>query len=318
VDAARRWTLLGAVGVVVLAVAHTVSSSYVLGTLVFVALNALAALGLSLVMGFAGQVSLGQAAFFAIGAYTSALLSRDAGWSPWLAVVAAMMAGVVAAVAIGLPVFRLSGLLLAMATLGFGVIVYYVLNNWAALTGGPSGLTGIPPLSVGGVALETDARVLPLVALVLLASLGLAGNLVDSRIGRSLRAIHGSEPAAAATGIDVMRLKLAVFAAAGGLTALAGALYAHHVRFVNPSPFGIGYSVELVVMVVLGGMSSPVGAVLGAGAVVVLVEALRALVPALGASHGAAEYEIVLFGLVLMAFMIFVPGGLAGARRRPA
>lgn len=317
-DAPRRWTLLGAVGVVVLAVAYAVPSSYVLGMLVFVALNGLAALGLSLVMGFAGQVSLGQAAFFAIGAYTSGLLSKDLGWHPWLGVAAAIVAGVVAAVAIGLPVFRLSGLLLAMATLGFGVIVYYVLNNWAAVTGGPSGLTGIPPLSVGGVALDTDARVLPLVAFVLLLALGLAGNLVDSRVGRALRAIHGSESAAAATGIDVMRLKLAVFATAGGLTALAGALYAHYVRFISPSPFGIGYSIELVVMVVLGGMASPAGAVLGAGTVVVLVEALRTLVPALGASHGAAEYEIVLFGLVLMAFMIFLPGGLAGGRRRAA
>jgi branched-chain amino acid transport system permease protein len=205
-----------------------------------------------------------------------------------------------------------------MATLGFGVIVYYVLNNWAGLTGGPSGLTAIPPLAVRGVALDTDARMLPLVGGVVLLALGLAGNLVDSRIGRALRAVHGSEAAAAATGIDVLRLKLAVFAAAGGLTALAGALYAHHVRFVSPSPFGFAYSVELVVMVVLGGMASPLGAVLGAGAVVVLVEALRALVPALGAGHGAAEYEIVLFGVVLMAFMLFLPGGLAGARSRAA
>ncbi len=136
-----------------------------------------------------------------------------------------------------------------------------------------------------------------------------------SAVGRALRAIHGSEAAAAAAGIDVLRLKLAVFAVAGGLTALAGALYAHYVRFINPSPFGIGYSIELVVMVVLGGVSSVGGAVLGAGAVVVLVEALRALVPALGLGHGAAEYEIVLFGIILMAFMIFLPGGLAGGRR---
>jgi len=318
VDAQRRWRLLGAVGLVVAAVSYAVPSSYVLGILVFVALNGLAALGLSLVMGFAGQVSLGQAAFFAIGAYASGLFSTGLGWNPWLGVVAAVAAGAVAAVAIGLPVFRLSGLLLAMATLGFGVIVYYVLNNWAAVTGGPSGLTGIPPLSVGGIAIDTDARALVLVGFVLLLALGLAGNLVDSRVGRALRAIHGSEAAAASAGIDVMRLKLAVFAAAGGLTALAGALYAHYVRFINPSPFGIGYSIELVVMVVLGGVSSLPGAVLGAAAVVLLVEALRALVPALGASHGAAEYEIVLFGLVLMAFMIFLPGGLAGGRRRAA
>jgi branched-chain amino acid transport system permease protein len=319
VRAAHRWAALAAATALLWLVAHAVPSTYVLGVLVFIALNAIAALGLSMVMGFAGQVSLGQAAFFAIGAYTSAVLSRDAGVPPVAAMGAAVVAGGVVAAAIGVPIFRLSGLLLAMATLGFGVIVYYVANNWAAVTGGPSGLTEIPPLSVGGVAIDTDARMLAVAGALLMAAVGLAANLMDSRIGRALRAIHGGEAAAAASGIDVLRAKVAVFAAAGALTALAGALYAHYVRFINPSPFGVGYSIELVVMVVLGGVASPVGAVFGAAAVVALVEALRALVPALGGGHGAAEYEIVLFGLVLMTFMAFLPGGLVGAwRRRPA
>lgn len=311
-----RWAALGAAAVVVALLPLTVRSGYVLGTLVFIALNALAALALSLVMGFAGQVSLGQAAFFAIGAYVSGILTAHHGWNGWLALAAAVAVGALTAFMVGMPVFRLSGLLLAMATLGFGIIVYYVLVNSSAVTGGPSGLTGIPPLAVGAFAFDSDGRALWLVGGTLILALGLAGNLVDSRVGRALRAVHGSEAAAAATGIDVTRVKLAVFAVAGGLTALAGALYAHYVRFINPSPFGFGYSVELVVMVVLGGVASLGGAVLGAGVVVVLVEALRALLPALGAAHGAAEYEIVLFGAVLMAFMIFLPGGLTGPWRR--
>jgi branched-chain amino acid transport system permease protein len=287
-----------------------VHSGYVLSALVFIALNAMAALGLSLVMGFAGQVSLGQAAFYAIGAYVSGVLTASHGWNGWAALAAATVAGAAVAFVVGLPIFRLSGLLLAMATLGFGIIVYYVLVNWVSVTGGPSGLTSIPPLALGRFRFDSDARMVWLAWAALLAILALGGNLVDSRIGRALRAIHGSEPAAEAVGIDAARFKVAVFALAGGITALAGGLYAHYVAFINPSPFSFAYSVELVLMVVLGGVASLWGAVIGAAAVVLLVEALRIALPLVGAGHGAAEYEIVVFGLVLMALMILAPGGL--------
>jgi branched-chain amino acid transport system permease protein len=308
--------LLAAAAVLVAVVTWAVESRYVLGMLVFVALNGLCAVGLSLVMGFAGQVSLGQAAFFAVGAYVSGVLTATHGWNGWAALAVAVAAGGGLAFAVGLPIFRLSGLLLAMATLGFGIIVYYVLVNWTAVTGGPSGLTGVPPLAIGGVRFDTDARMLWLAWAALLSVLALAGNLVDSRIGRALRALHGSEAAAAAVGIDTTRLKLGVFAVAGAITALAGGLYAHYLTFINPSPFGFAYSVELLVMVVLGGVASLWGAVLGAAAVVFLVEALRAMLPLLTAAHGAAEYEIAVFGALLMVFMIFLPAGLAGLARR--
>ena len=139
-----------------------------------------------------------------------------------------------------------------------------------------------------------------------------AGLSAGTRIGRALRALHGDEAAAQAAGIDVARLKLGVFALAGGLTALAGSLYAHYLTVINPSPFGFAYSIELVVMVVLGGVASLWGAVLGAAAVVLLVEGLRSLLPLVTMTHGAAEYEILLYGLVLMAFMVFLPRGLSG------
>lgn len=316
--ARARWSVLAAAAVAAALVPFALESRYVVGTLVFIGLNALAALGLSLVMGFAGQVSLGQAAFFAIGAYVSGVLSASWGWNPWASLAVAVAVGAATAYAVGLPIFHLSGLLLAMATLGFGIIVYYVLVNWSSVTGGPSGLTGIPPLAVGGFRFDTDARMLWLTWGLLLLTLGLAGNLVDSRIGRALRAVHGSEAAAQAAGIDTTRLKLGVFSLAGAITALAGALYAHYLTFINPSPFGFTYSVELVVMVVLGGVASLWGAVLGAAAVVALVEALRALLPLVTASHGAAEYEIVVFGLILIGFMIAAPAGLSGIVRRQA
>jgi branched-chain amino acid transport system permease protein len=231
-------------------------------------------------------------------------------------VAAAIVAGAVIALLVGLPIFQLSGLLLAMATLGLGIIVYYVLVNWSDVTGGPSGLTSIPPLAIGGFRFDSDGRMLWLTWACLLVVLGLCGNLVDSRIGRAFRAVHGSEAAAQAVGIDTARLKLGVFSLAGGVTALAGALYAHYLTFINPSPFGFGYSIELVVMVVLGGVASLWGAVLGAAAVVVLVEALRTALPLLGFGHGAAEYEIVVFGLLLMTFMLVAPGGLTALQAR--
>ena len=311
-----RGVTLAAAAAAVAVVPWAVESRYVLGMLVFVALNGLCAVGLSLVMGFAGQVSLGQAAFFAIGAYVSGVLTATYGWNGWVALAAAVAAGAALAFAVGLPIFRLSGLLLAMATLGFGIIVYYVLVNWTAVTGGPSGLTGVPPLAIGRFRFDTDARMLWLAWGALLGVLALAENVVDSRIGRALRAVHGSEAAAAAVGIDTARLKLGVFAVAGAVTALGGALYAHYLTFINPSPFGFAYSVELLVMVVLGGVASLWGAVLGAAALVLLVEALRAVLPLLTAGHGAAEYEIAVFGVLLMAFMIFLPSGLAGLARR--
>lgn len=314
----RRLVLLVAAAIAIGATGGLVRSSYVLGILIFIALNAIAAFGLSLVMGFAGQVSLGQAAFYAIGAYVSGVLTASHGWNGWAALAVAVLAGGATALLVGFPIFRLSGLLLAMATLGFGIIVYYVLVNWSEVTGGPSGLPGIPPLAVGAFRFDTDARMLWLCWGCLLLLLGLGGNLVDSRIGRALRAVHGSESAAAAAGIDVARLKLGVFTLAGASTALAGALYAHYLTFINPSPFGFAFSVELVVMVVLGGAGSLFGGVLGAALIVLLTEALRAALPLLSLSHGAAEYEIVVFGLLLMAVMILAPGGVTALGRRVA
>lgn len=315
-SARRRWGLLLVVAIVIAALPAAVSSRYILSALIFIALNAIAALGLTLVMGFAGQVSLGQAAFYAIGAYVSGVLTATYGWNGWAALALAVVMGGVTAFVVGLPIFKLSGLLLAMATLGFGIIVYYILVNWSGVTGGPSGLTSIPPLSIGRLRLDSDARMFWLTWGCLLFLLGLAGNLVDSRVGRALRAIHGSEPAAQAVGIDTTSYKLGIFTVAGAITALAGGLYAHYLTFINPSPFGFAYSIELLLMVVLGGVASLWGALLGAALVVVLVEALRALSPLLTVSHGAAEYEIVLFGLILMALMVFVPQGLSGIFRR--
>ena len=310
----NTWAPLG-LALIICATPFVVRSGYLLGMLNFIGLNAIAAMGLTLLMGYAGQVSLGLAAFFGLGAYTSGVLTATYGVNPWVAMGLAVLLTSSVAFVIGAPIFRLSGLLLAMATLGFGIVVYYVLVNWTGLTGGPSGLTGIPPLSLGGFRFDRDSRFFYLVWGGVLLFLVLALNLTNSRIGRALRAIHGGELAAQTVGVDTIRLKLQIFVVSAAYTAIAGSLYAHYVTFINPSPFGFGYSIELLVMVVLGGLTSLWGALLGAGAVIVLAELLRTVTPHLF-SRTQAEYEIILFGLLLMGFMIFMPRGLAGLARR--
>jgi len=284
-------------------------SNYYLGIMIFIGLNALAAMGLCLLMGYAGQISLGHAAFFGLGAYTSGILSASYGLSPWLSMAIAVPATAGLAFALGVPILRLQGYYLAVATLGMGIIVYLVFMNWTSLTGGPSGLSSIPYLTLGPFTFNRDLKVYYLVwAMVFLALAG-GRNIVNSRVGRALRSIHSSEIAAQAMGINTSRYKVKVFALSAGYAALAGGLYAHYLTFISPAPFGYQFSIELLVMVVVGGIGNLSGAILGAAVITLLSEILRDLMPRLF-SYGAGEYEIVFFGILLIVFMIFLPGGL--------
>lgn len=286
-----------------------VQSRYYQSIAVVIGLYTITAVGLSLLMGYAGQVSLGHAAFYGLGAYLSAIGSTRLGLNPWLALpMAALITGGLAA-AIGMPIFRLRGHFLAMATLGWGIIVYIVFNELREVTGGPSGITGIPNLSLVGVPLNTDVRYYYLVWAFALAVIFLSRNIVDSRVGRALRAIHGSESAAAALGVNTARYKLAVFTLSAVYASLAGSLYAHYLLFVNPPPFSFKFSIELLVMVMIGGLAHIWGALFGAALITILGESLRATIPLL-MGHASGEYEIIAFGLILMATMIVLPEGL--------
>jgi len=286
-----------------------VHSRYYQSIAVIIGLHSIAAVGLSLLMGYAGQVSLGHAAFYGLGAYLSGIASTSLGLNPWLAMpVGAMVTGGLAA-AIGTPIFRLRGHFLAMATLGWGIIVYIVFNELREVTGGPSGLTGIPNLFLFGVPLNTDVRYYYLVWAFALGVIFLSRNIVDSRVGRALRAIHGSESAAAALGVNTARYKLAVFTLSAVYASLAGSLYAHYLLFVNPPPFSFKFSIELLVMVMIGGLAHIWGALFGAALITILGESLRATIPLL-MGHASGEYEIIAFGLILMATMIALPEGL--------
>jgi len=286
-----------------------VHSRYYQSIAVIIGLHTIAAVGLSLLMGYAGQVSLGHAAFYGLGAYLSGIASTSLGLNPWLAMpMAALVTGCVAA-AIGSSIFRLRGHFLAMATLGWGIIVYIVFNELRDVTGGPSGLTGIPNLSLFGLPLNTDVRYYYLVWAFALGVIFLSRNIVDSRAGRALRAIHGSESAAAALGVGTTHYKVAVFALSAVYASLAGSLYAHYLLFVNPPPFSFKFSIELLVMVMIGGLAHIWGALFGAALITILGESLRATIPML-MGHASGEYEIIAFGLILMATMIALPEGL--------
>jgi branched-chain amino acid transport system permease protein len=286
-----------------------IHSRYYQSIAVIIGLHTIVSVGLSLLMGYAGQVSLGHAAFYGLGAYLSAIASTRLALNPWLALpMAAVITGLLAA-GVGMPIFRLRGHFLAMATLGLGIIVYIVFNELREVTGGPSGLTGIPNLWLFGVPLNTDVRYYYLVWAFALGVIFLSRNIVDSRVGRALRAIHGSESAAAALGVHTARYKLAVFALSAVYASLAGSLYAHYLLFVNPPPFSFKFSIELLVMVMIGGLAHIWGALFGAALITILGESLRATIPLL-MGHAAGEYEIIAFGVILMATMIALPEGL--------
>jgi len=273
---------------------------YIVNVLVFVGIYTILAVALNLLLGLAGQISLGQAAFFGLGAYISGVLTATHAVSPWLAMVVALMAVGIIAFVLGYPILKLKGHYLAMATLGMGIIVYIVFNETIDITGGPSGLSGIPNLSIFGVIFNSDIKNYYLVWSFVIVTILLSVNLSQSRIGRALRAIHDSEVAARILGVNVRLLKVQIFTISGVFSALAGCLYAHAVQFISPASFGFNVSIELLTMVIIGGLGSIYGSFLGAAILTLLPELFRSF----------QDYDIIIYGIVLIVMTMFMPGGL--------
>lgn len=274
-------------------------NQYLYDVAILVGLNAIVCVGLNLLIGYAGQISLGHAGFFALGGYGSAILAVRYGWPPLAALPVSVGSVTLLAFLVGRPILRLKGHYLAMATLGLGVIITVVLATEDRFTGGPDGMS-VPPLALFGRALAGERGWYWLVGMLLLACVWLALNLVESPRGRALRALHGSEVAAEMIGIDSARHKLAVFVLSAGLAAAAGGLTAHYSGFITPSQGSFLRSIELVTMVVFGGMASTFGAVVGAAVLTTLPQLLTPL----------KDYEMVVFGAVMMFTMIFMPRGI--------
>ncbi|MGI6555643.1 MAG: branched-chain amino acid ABC transporter permease [Bacillota bacterium] len=286
-----------------------VDSNYILSVLIIMGLYTIVVQGLGILMGYAGQVSLGHAAFFGLGAYSVAVLTTRLSWPEVFALLgAAVVPGIIAAV-IGRPTLKLRELYLAMGTLGFGLLVHIGFNEAHSLTGGPSGMSGIPYLTLGPLVLDTDFKFYYLVWAVVLLVMLVIKNLTASRTGRALRAVSESEYAAESVGIDTAGLKLKAMVFSAVLAGLAGGLYAYYVTFVSPATFGFHASVQFVLMAVVGGPGTLAGPAAGAALVVALGEFLRWLIPLIIPGAGG-EYEIIFFGLILAVVMVLCPRGL--------
>jgi len=284
---------------VLLVLPFVLPNSFYVDLAIRMAINAVIVLGLNLLIGFAGQISLGHAGFLGIGAYATAALPTHFGWHPLLALVAgAVVAGLLAAL-VARPIFQLTGHYLAMATLGLGIIINIVVRNEAAWTGGPDGMP-VPAMSLAGFEISGDKHWYWIVAVLLSVSVWASLNMMNSPFGRALRALHGSEVASKVVGINVVRYKVAIFVMAAMFASIMGSVTAHYVGFVTPNLADFFHSIELVTMVVIGGMASVYGSVVGAVLLTALPQALTAF----------EGWETVIFGAILMLSMIFLPKGL--------
>jgi branched-chain amino acid transport system permease protein len=275
------------------------TNPYTLGISNLVAIYVIVVLGLNLFIGYAGQISLGHAAFFGLGAYGSAISTVTFEINPWLAMlgVGAMVA--VFAILLGIPTLRLSGHYLAMATLGFNIIIHRIFIQWDEVTGGVSGFYGIPPLNIGGFFFDTEVRFHYLVWGLALLALLLCLNLVRSGVGRGLAAVAGDESAAAALGVDIRTSKIKVFVLSAVLASIAGSLYAHCYGYISPGSFDIFVSTDLVIMVVIGGMGSIWGSLFGAALITLLPEWIEVF----------ESYKDFVHGGILVLVLMFLPQG---------
>jgi branched-chain amino acid transport system permease protein len=288
--------------VAVAALPWLLPNQYIVHIFVVAGVYVTMAMGLNLLMGYAGQVSLGHAGFYGLGAYISAVLSVRFGISPWLGMPVAAAATGALAYVLGIPTLRLKSYYLAMATLGIGVVLHLAFVQLYPVTGGSSGLSGILPWDIGPIHFTTATHHYVLVWAFAGAALWMARNLVNSRVGRVLRALGESEVAAEAMGVDTAAEKRRVFVLSAVYASVAGSLYAHYITVISPEIFSFLFSVVLVLMVALGGIGLYWGAVIGAFLLTVLPETLRRF----------GDWELPLYGLTLILVMLFLPRGIAG------
>jgi len=253
-------------------------------------------------MGYAGQVSLGHAAFFGLGAYTSGVLTVKFGFNPWVAFVAGIFVTAFIAYIIGVPSLKLKGHYLAMATLGFGSIIQIIFVQWRSLTEGSSGLVDIPGISIGGFKFNTDLKYYYLVWIFAALAILLSLNIVQSRVGRALKALNKKEIGAEAMGVNTAKYKVQIFVLSAIYASAAGSLYTHYITFLSPEGFTFLFSVLILVMAVFGGLTNIWGGVVGAVSLTILPEFLRAY----------KDYDIIVYGVILVMVMMFMPNGILG------
>jgi len=279
---------------------------YVLHVLIFTALFAALALSYDLVVGHVGSLSLGHPAFFGVGAYTAAILATQARWSFLTDVFAAGLAAAVVAALVGVPLFRLAEHAFAVGTLGLALVASVVANNWVQVTRGPLCITGIPKPALGPLAVATLPAFYWLALAALIVVVSLYQGLTTFRLGRAFHAVRDNEPLAAAAGIDPLKYRLLAFTIAAGLAGAVGALYVHYLSVMCPEEMTVALTVNLLVIVFLGGVGSLRGVLVGAVLFTALPEVLRL----------APTWRLVIYGGLLLLVVIRSPGGIESLLRR--
>lgn len=295
-----------AIIIIGLALPLFVSDPYALHLANLAGIYSILALSLNLLTGCTGQFSMGQAGFYGIGAYTSAILSAKLGLPIWIGFISAGVVACMFGFVLGLPTLRLKGLYLGVATLGFGEIMYQVFVNWDKVTNGPMGITGVPAPTIGPFVLNNYRSYYYLTFVTLVIITILMQNLINSRMGRALLAIKGNEVAAEAMGINSTRFKVMAFMCSAFMAGIAGSLYAHEIKFISPESFVGSESAAILAMMVVGGIGNIPGSILGATALVVIPEYLRQF----------GDLRLVLYGIAIVAIVIFAPEGIGGALNR--
>ncbi len=296
----KSWFMLALSAAVTLAVPVVVHDGYIIQLLNIAILNAIVVLGLNFVTGWAGQINFGQAAFYGLGAYTTAIATKAG--LPWIAApFLSVIVVVVASLMLGLPTMRLRTYYLAMTTIGFGEIVRLMIVHWEPVTGGTSGLRAIPGVSVFGFGPQGQMQHYYLLIATLGLAILIASRIRHSVLGRAMIATRDSEIAAEQSGVDTTRTKLLAFMIGAVYAGLAGCLYASSIRFISPDSFSGTQAILLMTMLIVGGMGSIAGCVAGAVALTILPEALRFL----------GQWYLVLYGLGVIAVIVMAPGGLA-------
>lgn len=279
---------------------------YTLFILSLLAIYTLVSVGLNLLMGYTGQIAAGHAGFLAIGAYFTTIVTTKVAWIPFLVVLP--MAGVFSAIIgylLGIPALRLKGFYIAMETLAFGIVVSEVILQWSSLTGGDDGLS-VPRAVIFGFPFNSHERLFYLILTITVLMIVAAVNLVQTRVGRAFVAIRESEIAAQAMGINLAHYKTVAFAVSAFYTGIAGGLFALLIRYISPDSFTLELSIDFIAMIVIGGMGSIFGSIIGA----VILTGMQQLL------SGLQELQVLIFGLSLVVFMIFMPHGISGMLAR--
>lgn len=282
-----------------------ITNNYHLNLMIQVLINIIIVVGLNFITGLTGQMNLGTAGIFSVGAYTSSLLATKLGLNPWICLVAAVGMGCLIGMGLGYPSLRVSGVYLALTTIGFSEIVRILMTNLTGLTGGALGVTGIPTFSIFGFKFQSNKEIYYLYLVIAVLLIFNAYRIVNSKWGRSFLAVKDNPDAVEAGGVNIANIKIMAFTLAAIYATIAGSLYSHYVGFINPSAYNLEFSINYVVMLVIGGIGSVPGNVLGAILVTLVPEFLRFM----------ENYYWLVFSIITLLFVIFLPNGIVSLFR---